>query len=85
MEFASLAEERAHYTRHGLQLDAIEHRIHVNPGELLGYPTLMSPGSSGCCTGFSTPSVPHTSSGIPRGDTAVAGDRCFSRKATARS
>jgi hypothetical protein len=35
MEFGSLAEERAHYTRHGLKLDPVEHRIRVNAGELL--------------------------------------------------
>jgi hypothetical protein len=42
MEFASLAEERAHYRRHGLELDAIEHRVHVNPGELLVFDNLSS-------------------------------------------
>jgi hypothetical protein len=42
MEFASLAEEQAHYTRHGLELDAVEHRIHVKPGELLVFDNLSS-------------------------------------------
>lgn len=35
MEFASLAEERAHFARHGLTLDAVEHRVRLGPGELL--------------------------------------------------
>jgi hypothetical protein len=35
MEFASVAEERAHFARHGLELDAIEHRVRLGPGELL--------------------------------------------------
>ena len=35
MEFASLAEERAHFARHGLDLDAVEHRVRLGAGELL--------------------------------------------------
>ena len=35
MEFASVAEERAHFARHGLELDGVEHRILLSPGEML--------------------------------------------------
>ena len=42
MEFASLAEERAHYTRHGLELDAVEHRIRLDAGELLVFDNLAT-------------------------------------------
>jgi len=42
MEFASLAEERAHFARHGLKLDAIEHRIWLKAGELLVLDNLIT-------------------------------------------
>jgi hypothetical protein len=42
MEFASLAEERAHFRRHGLALDDIEHRIPLSPGELLLFDNLAT-------------------------------------------
>jgi hypothetical protein len=42
MEFASLAEERAHFNRHGLDLDAVEQRIKVNPGDLLVFDNLAT-------------------------------------------
>jgi hypothetical protein len=35
MEFASVAEERAHFTRHGLELDNVEHRIPLSAGQIL--------------------------------------------------
>lgn len=35
MEFVSLAAERAHYARHGLDLHPVEHRIQLGAGELL--------------------------------------------------
>ncbi len=41
MEFASLAEERAHFARHGLELD-IEQRIPLSPGELLLFDNLAT-------------------------------------------
>ncbi|MDP9273113.1 MAG: TauD/TfdA family dioxygenase [Chloroflexota bacterium] len=42
MEFASVAEERAHFTRHGLELDSVEHRILLSPGELLLFDNLAT-------------------------------------------
>src|SRR4051812_41085908 len=35
LEFASLAAERAHFARHFLELEAVEHRVRLSPGELL--------------------------------------------------
>jgi hypothetical protein len=35
MEFASLSEERAHFAKHLLDLDAVERRVLLGPGELL--------------------------------------------------
>lgn len=42
MEFASVAEERAHFTSHGLELDSVEHRIMLSPGELLLFDNLAT-------------------------------------------
>jgi Taurine catabolism dioxygenase TauD, TfdA family len=41
-EFASSEEERAHFTRHRLELDTIEHRISLNAGELLLFDNLAT-------------------------------------------
>jgi hypothetical protein len=35
MEFASLAQERAHFAERGLDLDAVEQRVQLGPGQLL--------------------------------------------------
>jgi hypothetical protein len=35
MEFASREEERSHFARHGVDLDAVEARVRLAPGELL--------------------------------------------------
>jgi len=42
MEFATLAEERAHFARHSLELDDVEHRVHLRPGELLLFDNLTT-------------------------------------------
>jgi hypothetical protein len=42
MEFASIEEERAHFARHGLELDTIEHRIPLTAGELLLFDNLAT-------------------------------------------
>jgi hypothetical protein len=42
MEFASVAEERAHFARHSLDLEAVEHRIRLGPGELLLFDNLTT-------------------------------------------
>jgi hypothetical protein len=35
LEFASLAEEHAHFARHSLELGRVEHHVRLAPGELL--------------------------------------------------
>jgi hypothetical protein len=42
MEFASVADERAHFTRHGLKLDSVERRILLSPGEPLLFDNLAT-------------------------------------------
>ena len=42
MEFASVAEERAHFARHGIELANIEHRILLSAGELLLFDNLAT-------------------------------------------
>jgi hypothetical protein len=42
MEFDSVAEERAHFARHSLRLDAVEHRVPLAPGELLLFDNLTT-------------------------------------------
>jgi hypothetical protein len=42
MEFASLTEERAHFARHSLDLEAVEQRVKVGPGELLVFDNLRT-------------------------------------------
>jgi Taurine catabolism dioxygenase TauD, TfdA family len=42
MEFATLAEERAHFARHSLELDTVEHRVHLRPGELVLFDNLTT-------------------------------------------
>jgi hypothetical protein len=42
MEFASLEEERAHFAKHALELDAVEHRVRLGPGELLLFDNLAT-------------------------------------------
>jgi hypothetical protein len=40
MEFMSIAEERAFFARRGLDLDAVEDRVRLGPGELLVFDNL---------------------------------------------
>jgi hypothetical protein len=42
MEFASASEERTHFARHSLDIDAVEHRIVLLPGELLLFDNLAT-------------------------------------------
>jgi len=42
LEFASLAAERAHFARHFLELEAVEHRVRLSPGELLVFDNLRT-------------------------------------------
>jgi hypothetical protein len=42
MEFASVAEERTHFARHGLELDSVEHLIALSPGQLLLFDNLAT-------------------------------------------
>jgi hypothetical protein len=42
LEFASLAAERAHFERHGLDLEAVEQRVRLSPGELLVFDNLRT-------------------------------------------
>jgi hypothetical protein len=42
MEFASVAEERAHFARHGMELDEVEHRIPLRAGQLLLFDNLTT-------------------------------------------
>jgi len=42
LEFASLAAERAHFARHSLDLEAVEQRVRLGPGELLVFDNLRT-------------------------------------------
>jgi len=41
-EFGSVTEERAQFARRSLQLDAVEHRVRLRPGELLLFDNLTT-------------------------------------------
>lgn len=41
-EFATRDEERAHFSRHSLELDSVEHQVRLAPGELLLFDNLTT-------------------------------------------